>query len=148
MVWTSEVFHGCRKESHHFLRPRTLLPTPQGLEGWVHTMQESLGFLFTLHLSKRGRSSHSLRLSSSFKVKASVCRCHFCPTADEPKEKKELLTYLYLLAQILLPLFSQKGLCHISKFKDSLGNLFSYLSIVRWGSQGEEDWGLGSGFAP
>ena len=38
---------------------------------------------------------------------------------------------LYLLAQILLPLFSQKGLCHISKFKDSLGNLFSYLSIVR-----------------
>lgn len=118
----------------------TVLPTPQGLEGEAHAMQESLRFLFTLHLPERGRSSHRLRLSSSFKVKASVSSCNFFPTEDRPKEK-ELLTHLYLLAQILLPLFLQKGLCHIGKFKDSL-ETSSYLSIVRGGPEGEEDRGM------
>lgn len=59
------------------------------------------------------------------------------------ERKKELLTHLYLRAQVPLPLFSQKeeGLYRVSTFKDSL-ELFSYLSTVRGGPQSEEDQGV------
>lgn len=56
----------------------------------------------------------------------------FFSTDKIPREKKELLTHLYLLAQVSLLVFSQKeeGLCRTSPFKDSL-ELSSYLSTVR-----------------
>lgn len=56
-------------------------------------------------------------------------------------KKKRTSGYFYLLAQILLPLFLQKGLCHTSKCKDSL-ETFSCLPRLRGGPQGEEDRGM------
>lgn len=56
----------------------------------------------------------------------------FFSTDKVPREKKELLTHLYLLAQVSLLVFSQKeeGLFRTSTFKDSL-ELSSYLRTVR-----------------
>lgn len=133
LVWTPEASQGCRKETHRFSYSGTLCsPLPNNLRDKHWPCKQVWGqFPASLHLSERGRSSH--RLSSAFKVKASVETCNvFSHLQGNPERKKNSwLTFTSLLRfHFLFSLRKEEGLFRISTFKDSL-ELASYLSTVR-----------------
>lgn len=94
---------GCREASQHFLKSIIFPPLPEGLRDRHILCKQVWVSPFSPPLIK-GRSSY--RLSSSFEVKVSVGSCNGFPHSWRTEREKVLLTHLYLLAQVSLPLFS------------------------------------------